>query len=150
MIHRLYIESDGIGRDMALKITVKPHEKVIIGGAVIENGSAKSELLIENNVPILRGKDIMNLAEANSPCKRIYFAIQLMYVDQENLAEHHKTYWELVKDVSDAAPSRRPVLQEISNNVLNGRYYKALKLARSLIAYEQEAIKNVRNTNASI
>jgi flagellar biosynthesis repressor protein FlbT len=135
---------------MALKITVKPQEKLIIGGAVIKNGSAKSTLFIENNVPILRGKDIINLHEADSPCKRIYFVIQLMYVDQENLAEHHKTYWELAKDVSVAAPSRRPVLQEISNNVLNGRYYKALKLTRGLIAYEQETIENVRNTNASI
>ena len=129
---------------MALKITVKPYERLIIGGAVIENGSAKSELLIENKVPILRGKDIMTLREVDSPCKRIYFAIQLMYVDQDNLAEHHKTFWELVRDVSEAAPSRRLVLQEISNNVLNGRYYKALKLSRSLITYEQEAIKNVR------
>jgi len=135
---------------MALKITVKPHERLIIGGAVIQNGSMKSELLVENNVPILRAKDIMSLHEADSPCKRIYFAIQLMYVDQENLAEHHKLYWELVRDVSEAAPSRKPILQEISNDVLNGRYYKALKLTRSLIAYEQEAMENVRNKNASI
>ena len=92
---------------MALKIYLKPQERLIIDGAVITNGNAKSELLIENNVPILRGKDIMSLNEADSPCRRIYFAIQLMYVDQENLAEHHKTYWELVKDVAEAAPSRR-------------------------------------------
>jgi flagellar biosynthesis repressor protein FlbT len=135
---------------VALKITVKPHEKLIIGGAVIANGSAKSELLIENNVPILRGKDIMSLHEADSPCKRIYFAIQLMYVDQENLVDHHKTYWELVRDVAEAAPSRRPVLQGISDNVLNRRYYQALKLTRSLIAYEQEVIEHVRSTTASI
>lgn len=135
---------------MGLKITVKPHEKLIIGGAVIENGSTKSELIIENNVPILRGKDIMSLQEADSPCKRIYFAIQLMYVDSENIVEHHKTYWELVKDVVEAAPSRRAILQEISDNVLNKRYYQALKLTRSIIAYEQEVIENVRSTNASI
>jgi len=135
---------------MALKIYLKPHERLIIDGAVITNGNAKSELLIENNVPILRGKDIMSLTEADSPCRRIYFAIQLMYVDQENLAEHHKTYWELVKDVAEAAPSRRTVLQEISDHVLNRRYYQALKLTRKLIAYEQEVIRNAREQNASI
>ena len=136
---------------MALTITIKPHEKLIIGGAVITNGSAKSELFIENNVPILRGKDIMSLHEADSPCKRIYFSIQLMYVDQENLTEHHKTFWELVKDVAEAAPSRGPVLQEISEEVLNRRYYQALKLTRKLIAYEQEVIRNVRSAaNAGI
>ena len=135
---------------MALKIYLKPQERLIIDGAVITNGNAKSELLIENNVPILRGKDIMSLNEADSPCRRIYFAIQLMYVDQENLAEHHKTYWELVKDVAEAAPSRRTAMQEISDNVLNRRYYQALKLTRKLIAYEQEVIRNARNENASI
>lgn len=135
---------------MALKISLKPHERLIIGGAVISNGNSKCELIIENNVPILREKDILRERDTDSPCKRIYFAIQLMYVDQENIAEHHKTYWELVRDVSDAAPSRRLVLQEISNHVLNGRYYKALKLTRNLIAYEQEAMEHVRNKNASI
>jgi flagellar protein FlbT len=135
---------------MALKINLKPHERMIIGGAVISNGNSKTEFIVENNVPVLREKDILREIDVDSPCKRIYFAIQLMYVNQENMADHHRTYWELVRDVSEAAPSRRLVLQEISNNVLNGRYYKALKLARSLIAYEQEAIENVRNKNASI
>jgi flagellar biosynthesis repressor protein FlbT len=135
---------------MALKISLKPHERLVVGGAVISSGNSKSELIVENSVPVLREKDILREKDADSPCKRIYFAIQLMYVDQENLTEHHRTYWELVRDVSEAAPSRRLVLQEISNNVLNGHYYKALKLARNLIAYEQEAIRNVRNENASI
>jgi flagellar protein FlbT len=135
---------------MALKISLKPHERLIIGGAVISNGNSKSELIVENGVPVLRGKDILREKDADSPCKLIYFSIQLMYVDPANLADHHRTYWELLRDVSEAAPSRRLVLQEISNNVLNGLYYKALKLARSLIAYEQEAIRNVRNKNASI
>jgi flagellar protein FlbT len=135
---------------MALKINLKPHERLIIGGAVISNGNSKSDFIVENKVPVLREKDILREKDVDSPCKRIYFVVQLMYVDQENLAEHHRTYWELVRDVSEAAPSRRLILQEISNNVLNGHYYKALKLARSLIAYEQEAIRNVRNKNASI
>jgi flagellar biosynthesis repressor protein FlbT len=135
---------------MALKISLKPHERLITGGAVISNGNSKSELIVENSVPVLREKDILREKDTDSPCKRIYFAIQLMYVDQDNLAEHHRTYWELVRDVSEAAPSRRSVLEEISNNVLNGRYYKARKLARNLIMYEQEAIRNVRNENASI
>jgi flagellar biosynthesis repressor protein FlbT len=135
---------------MALKISLKPRERLIVGGAAITNGDAKSELIIENGVPLLREKDILPEKLADSPCKRIYLVIQLMYVDRENLTEYHKNYWELVRDLSEAAPSRRPELQEISTNVLNGRYYKALKLTRSLIAYEQEAMENVSHTHASI
>ena len=131
---------------MALKITLKPHEKFILGGAVIANGDAKSTFVLENDVPILREKDIMTLKSADTPCKKIYFAIQLMYVDGKNLAEHHKTYWDLVKGVAQAAPSTRPILQEISNDILNDRYYQALKQTRKLIDYEQEVVNRVRNS----
>lgn len=130
---------------MALKITLKPCEKFILGGAVITNGDAKSTFVVENDVPILRGKDIMTLASADTPCRKIYFAIQLMYIDGNNLAEHHKTFWELVKDLAKAAPSRRPTLQEISERILDERYYQALKLTKKLIQYEQEVINCVRN-----
>lgn len=130
---------------MSLKITLKPHEKFILGGAVIANGDAKSTFVLENDVPILREKDILTLASADTPCKRIYFTIQLMYIDGNNLAEHHKTFWELVKDVAMAAPSRKPMLQEISEYILSDRYYQALKLTKKLIEYEQEVINRVRN-----
>jgi len=130
---------------MALKITLKPYEKFILGGAVIVNGEAKSTFVVENDVPILREKDIMTFASADTPCKKIYFAVQLMYVDGNHLTEHHKAFWELVKDVAQAAPSRKPMLQEISDYILNDRYYQALKLTKKLIEYEQEVISRVRN-----
>jgi flagellar protein FlbT len=129
---------------MALKIILKPHEKFIIGGAVITNGDAKSAFIVENEVPILREKDILTLTAADTPCKRIYFVIQLMYVDETNLPEHHKTYWELVKAVAETAPSRKPMLKEISENILNAQYYQALKLTKKLIDYEREVIDRVR------
>ena len=135
---------------MALKITLKPHERLIIGGAVISNGNAKTELIVENNVAILREKDIMNLKDADSPCKKIYFIIQMMYVDEKNIAEHHKTYWELVKDVVEAAPSTRPMLQVISSDILHRNFYRALKAAKKLIEYEREVINLVHTTDSGI
>ena len=134
---------------MALKIALKPKEKLIIGGAVITNGPVRSSFVIENSVPILREKNIMSLQEADSPCKRIYFTIQLMYIDEANLADHHRTYWNLVKDVAAAAPSKKLLLQQISENILSSKYYQAMKLTRKLIAYEQEAIDHVRNIKST-
>ena len=129
---------------MALKITLKPHEKMIIGGAVLTNSKSKCNLVIENNVPILRQKDIMNEKQANSPTRRIYFAIQLMYIDEKNLALHHKTYWKLVQDFIQAAPAMLLMVDQISNKILGGQYYHALKLARKLIDYEKEVIDLVQ------
>jgi flagellar protein FlbT len=131
---------------MALKITLKPDEKLILGGAIIKNGGSKAELLIENNVTILREKDIMLEDEVNSPCKRIYFVIQLMYIEEGGLEKHYKLYWKLVSDVVKAAPSQNALLREISELILKGNYYKALKLARKLIDFEQEVIKNALET----
>jgi flagellar protein FlbT len=130
---------------MALKISLKPDERIIIGGAVLQNGGARSEFVIENSVPILREKDIMGLNEANSPCRRIYFAIQLMYVDDKNIEEHRATYWMLVKDVTNAAPSTVGLIDQISEHILHDRYYQALKLTNHLIEYEQGVMNHVRS-----
>lgn len=130
---------------MALRITLKPREKMILGGAVITNGNGfRCNLIIENKVPILREKDILNESEANSLCRQLYFAIQLMYIDEENLAAHQKNYWKLVKDLINAAPSSMILIDQISEEILGGRYYQALKLAKQLIDYEQEVISRVQ------
>jgi flagellar protein FlbT len=129
---------------MALKITLKPGERMILGGAVVTNGSAGScELIIENKVPILRQKDILTESKADSPCRRIYLAVQLMYIDEGNLETYHKTYWDLVRDVVNAAPSMVVLIDAISENVFQRKYYQALKLSKQLIDYEQEVIQRV-------
>ena len=135
---------------MALKITLKPDEKMIIDGAVIRNGKDRCSLYIENNVPILRRKDIMTDAEANTPGRRIYFVIQLMYVDSQNLQLHHKNYWQLVQDFIQAAPSVLSLIDAINELILDGQYYQALKLARNLIDYEKEAVQHAFESAAGI
>jgi flagellar protein FlbT len=133
---------------MALKISLKPDERIIIGGAVVRNGGARSDFVIENSAPILREKDIMGLHDANSPCRRIYFAIQLMYVDEKNIEEHRTTYWQLVRDVTTAAPSTIGLIDQISEHILHDRYYQALKLTNKLIDYERGVMNHVRSATA--
>ncbi len=63
---------------MALKVELKPGERIIIGECVVTNVNQRARLLIDGQVPILREKDIMT-AGARTLAKRIYLAIQLMY-----------------------------------------------------------------------
>ena len=88
----------------------------------------------------------MSEKEANSPSRRVYFVIQLMYVDSDNLITHHNTYWKLVQSLVEAAPSVLGLIDQISTHILANRYYQALKLARKLIDYEEEIAKNVRES----
>lgn len=136
---------------MALKISLRPGERMIIGGAAVTNGAARCDLMIENDVALLREKDIIAPEDADTPCRRIYLAIQLMYVDGGGrLPEHHRVYWELVRDVVNAAPSAIGLIDEISGHILGGAYYQALKSAKRLIAFEQEVLQNVHCTTGSI
>ena len=129
---------------MALKITLKPGERMIIGGAVITNANSTScDLVIENKTPLLRQKDILTEEKADSPCRRIYYAIQLMYIDEANLAKYHKLYWDLVREVVQAAPSTVALIDSINEHILHRQYYQALKQTKRLIDYEQEAIERV-------
>ena len=131
---------------MPLRISLKAGERLIVGGAVVRNGQTRADLLIENDVPILRAREVMSLDEANSPCRRIYFAIQLMYVDPERLEEHQKLFWQVVREVIEASPSTNALLTEISTRISDGQYYPALKLGRKLIAYEEELISHAASS----
>ena len=135
---------------MALKITLKPNERIIIDGAVITNGKSSSDLIIENNVPLLREKNIMSERDAYTPCRRIYFVIQLMYIHEERLETYHDMYWDLVREIVEVAPSMLGLIDKISNHILNADYYQALKMARTLIDYEKEITNLVPECISSI
>ena len=130
---------------MPLKISLKPGERLVVGGAVITNGSNhKCDLLVNNNAPVLRESDILTEEDATTPCNRIYFTIQLMYIDHENRKIHVDQYWQRVQELLTAAPSMTGFIDQISENIVNERYYQALRLAGDLIKYEQEVLKHVR------
>ena len=128
---------------MALKLTLKPNEKMIVGGAVVTNANPKNtHLVIENNVPVLRQKDILREKDATSLCTQIYFLIQLMYIDEENQNIYQQTYWDLVYKLLNAVPMLTGHINQINEKILSSRYYQALKMASALIEYEQEILKN--------
>lgn len=129
---------------MPLKLDLRPHEKLFLGGAVLVNGDSRCQLAVLNDVPVLREKDIFKEEDADTPCKKIYLAVQLMYMDTPNLARYHQFYWEQVKAVIEVAPSTTELMTRVSDFVLEGQYYPALKAARELIRYEQELLRNAR------
>lgn len=127
---------------MPLRVELKPNERVIIGTAVIRNGDQRTRFFIEGEAPILREKDILTPESADTPAKRIYLAVQLMYLKGE-LSNHHEVYFPLVKDFLAAAPRATPIIADVNNLLLTGEFYKALKEVKKLIAFEEEVLSNV-------
>jgi flagellar protein FlbT len=126
---------------MSLKVELKPGERLIVGKCIITNADQRTRLFIDGKVPILREKDILSPATADSPAKRIYLAVQLMYLD-ENIETLRGEYFSLVTDMVRAAPSTIALIDNINNEILTGSLYKALKAAKKLIQYEQDLISH--------
>ena len=128
---------------MSLKVELKPGDRLIVGNCVITNSDQRTRLFIDGKAPILREKDILTSETANSPARRIYFAVQLMYI-HEDVAKLSEDYFKLVNDIVQAAPSTIRIVDEINNEILTGQLYKALKAAKKLIQYEQELLANAK------
>lgn len=126
---------------MALKVELKPNERIIVGTAVITNGDSRIRFFIEGDAPILREKDILTPATADTPAKNVYLALQLMYLNPD-VAAHQDMYFRLVTDFLAAAPSALPIVGDINELVLAGEYYKGLRAARSLVAYEKDLLSH--------
>ena len=126
---------------MALKVELKPGERILIGECVVTNDDQRTRLLIKGGAPVLREKDIMTSQLADTPAKRIYLAVQLMYTSRDSRV-HHDVYFALMRDIVRAAPSTWPHIESINNHILRGELYKALKQSRKLIDYEEELFRN--------
>lgn len=121
---------------MALKVELKPGERIIIGDCVITNDNQRTRLFIEGDAPILREKDVLKPKTATTGARRIYLAVQLMY-----LARDYQKYWveyQILKtDFLTAAPSALPIIEDIEKEMLTGNLYKAIKAAKTLIEFEE-------------
>jgi flagellar protein FlbT len=126
---------------MGLKVELKPGERIILGESIVTNGDQRTRLVIEGEAPILREKDIMTPEAADTPCKRVYLVVQLMYLSRDP-KQHHDTYFKLIKEIIAAAPSTSAYFDRINNQILTGNNYKALKESQTLIEYEKELLAN--------
>lgn len=126
---------------MALVIDLKPSERIIIGNALITNDQHRARLHIQGDAPILREKDIMREEEADTPCKRAYLTIQLMYLSPDPMPLH-QTYFDQIGAIQQAAPSSAFFFLKINDFIMNGQLYKALKETRNLIEHERELMAN--------
>ena len=124
---------------MALRVELKPFERIVIGGSVITNSEARTSFLVDGEAPILREKDILTAATANTPVKRIYLCVQMMYLE-DDIPKYQDLYMDFVRDVLEAMPSSRTEIEAASNEILSGSLYKALREIRKLISREDELL----------
>jgi flagellar protein FlbT len=130
---------------MPLKLSLKPGEKFVLNGAVVQNGDRRSALILQNKASVLREKDIMQPEEASSPARRIYFPVMMMYLDQACGDRCHDEFVQRLSEFMGAVRNPDVLVDcvNVSKHVMVKEYYKALMLCRKLIEYEDERLGNV-------
>ncbi len=132
---------------MALKISLKAGEQMIVGKSVITAGHGGAELLIAGEAPVLREKDILRPEAADTPCKRLYLTLQAMYLS-ESPADYHESYFAQLRDILAAAPSLRPLVDVMNNEILTGSLYQALKTCQRLVTREKELMDHAKSSGS--
>ena len=130
---------------MALKLTLKPGEKFVINGAVIVNGERRANLVIQNRVSILREKDILLPRDADTPVKRIYFAIMMMYLEEKSEKRCYDEFVQRITEFINAINDKDALARCVSiiEDVHALEYYKALLKCRKLMPFEKERLDYV-------
>jgi flagellar biosynthesis repressor protein FlbT len=121
---------------MPLRVELKPFERIIIGETVIINCGTRTSFLIDGEAPILREKDTVTAETANTPVKRLYFCVQMMYL-KNDIPRYRNAYLGFIDDLRQAIPGSRDTIDAANNHVSSGALYKALKEIRKLMKVEQ-------------
>jgi len=127
---------------MPLKLSLKPGERFVLNGAVVQNGDRRCSLVLQNKASVLREKDIMQAEEVNSPARHVYFPVMMMYLDEPGADKYYDEFLRRMTEFMNVI-ANPVVLVEcvgVSKNILSREYYKALMGCRKLIDYEDERL----------
>jgi flagellar protein FlbT len=130
---------------MPLKLSLKPGERFVLNGAVVQNGERRTTLVLQNKASVLREKDIMQPEEANTPARRIYFPVMMMYLDEGGATKYLDEFARRLSEFMGAISNPEVVADcaTISKHAMSQEYYKALMLCRKLMEYEDERLGHV-------
>tara|TARA_R110000868_G_scaffold377715_1_gene643068 strand:+ start:867 stop:1307 length:441 start_codon:yes stop_codon:yes gene_type:complete len=135
---------------MPLKLDFKAGEKLVLNGAVVENVGSNAKLLVHNDSAIIREKEILSQAESNTPAARVYFALQCAYMFPRHEAEYLETFRQYLSDYVAAAPTAKPIGDEILKFVAEIKLYRALKATQKLIRHEADTFTQFADQLQSI
>lgn len=126
-----------------LVLKLAPKERVLINGAVIENGERRSRLAIMTpNANILRLRDAIHPEEVNTPVRRVCYIAQLVLSGDADREEAHMQLLRGIEQLSQVFTDHdsRGQLDTATKAVVADQYYQALKALRALLPREERLL----------
>ena len=128
---------------MPLMVLLGANEKMIINGAVVSvEGDRAAKIIVHNSASVLRGKDVLTAEQIDTPVKRIYFAVQMLYIDPDSRDTYQHEFRERLDEVIAITGTEevRQLLYMIQAYVEVGAYYNALSALRRVLEYEERLL----------
>lgn len=126
-----------------LVLKLGPKERVLINGAVIENGDRRSRLnIVTPDAHILRLRDAIHPEEANTPVRRVCFAAQLVLTGDAEPDDSRHQLLRRIEELSQILtdPDSRKQLTVATDALLGDQFYQCLKALRALIPREDRLL----------
>ncbi|WP_146592336.1 flagellar biosynthesis repressor FlbT [Puniceibacterium confluentis] len=126
-----------------LVLKLAPKERVLINGAVIENGDRRSRLsIVSPNANILRLRDALHPDEVRTPVRRICYATQLVLTGDADPVETRQRLLRHIEELSRILTDAdsRHLLSSATEALLMGKFYQCLKSLRALIPREERLL----------
>lgn len=123
-----------------LVLKLGPFERVLINGAVVENGDRRSRLAIMTpNANILRLRDAIHPEEVNTPVRRVCYIAQLILSGDADAADARMQLLRGIEQLSQVLTDAdsRSQLALATSAVMEDQHYQALKALRSLLPREE-------------
>ena len=123
-----------------LVLKLAPKERVLVNGAVIENGDRRSRLaIVTPDANILRLKDAIHPEHANTPVRRVCYAAQLVLSGDSDPEEARLPLLRRIEELSQVFtdPDSRAALALATDALIGQQHYKCLKALRTLLAREE-------------
>lgn len=126
-----------------LVLKLGPKERVLINGAVIENGDRRTRVsILTPDANILRLKDALHPDDAKTPVRRVCYIAQLILSGDVNPQEAKTQLLTGIEQLSQVFrdDDSRQVLEQATSSVTEDRFYQAMKALRLLMPREDRLI----------
>jgi flagellar protein FlbT len=123
---------------MGLHLKVRPGEKLIVNGCLIQNGDRSSKIQIENRADVLRGSEILEGERCQTPVLRIQYQIQVALVSPDHRAVLVPEILDRLDEVSGImSESVRLNIARTRGLVELGEFYAAFKKLTLVVEREK-------------
>lgn len=126
-----------------LVLKLSPNERILINGAVIENGDRRTRLnIVTPNANILRLRDAIHPKDATTPVKRVCYVAQLILSGDVAGDEATKQLLSGIEQLSQVFLDldSRKIVAVATHATLDGNIYHALKSLRLLLPREERLL----------